>query len=158
MSKVKKVISLLLTVMLVASVCPVNAFGVTTYSNNNNGEYTTRETTVTPPVDFWVTTEGTTEIVRIAKGTTGVDACQYGTTVVSATPSGVAATSGFTGLAYGGETPSWPKVVMTLHGVSDKNLFGNVSLIADGMSITAGATTPTITSTNSPSRDSVAVV
>lgn len=115
----------------------------TPYSEGNGYTYGTGDS-FSAPTDIWVDTYGTTEVVRLAAGTSGAEAYSYGSGsnyyVVATTPTGVpVAPASAPNMASVGESASLPVVELKIHGVSDasKISFGSTEISSN---ILAGET------------------
>ena len=109
LSKAKKIISMLLAVVLVLTAAPVSQFA------SADDVFTPGEISFKKP-EFTVSTEGTTEVLRVAAGP---NSFALGNAVVPATDSGIPqADSGYyIDIAYDEEPIINPKVVFTINGV-----------------------------------------
>ena len=115
MSKVKKLVSLVLAAVMVLSLAPMSS-AYLTYTSADSTEFTYGAFTYSnPPAGLIVDTSETTEIVRLADKNSETVLGNY---IYEATPSGVAKTAGFTQFAYAGEIPAAPKIIMKVYGIS----------------------------------------
>ena len=126
MSKVKKVVSLMLAAVMLLSVAPFASAYV--YEANQAGDkfgYSS-ESVVVNPTPITVDTYETTETVRICDATNSV---LDGNFIVSANSAGIAQTSGnFANFAYGADAPTDPVIVMKINGISDTSLISNLTV------------------------------
>ena len=109
MSKAKKIISMLLAVAMVLTVAPVSVLASAADPTYTYGQLDFSKT------DFSVDTSATTEVIRVAAGSSSFS---LGTTIVPATPAGIPQSSGtYAHVAYAGATPEAPTVRFTIKGV-----------------------------------------
>ena len=137
MSKAKKIVSMLLAVLMVLTVAPVSMFASAADPSYTYGDVSFSKT------EFSVTTNGTTDVIRIAAnaGSFSVPASGQEGVIVSATPSGIPSNSGtYKDVAYAGETPSQAKIMFAITGVT---LDATPTVTASNISgFTASAQTP----------------
>lgn len=126
MSKVKKVVSLMLAAVMVLSVAPFASAYVYDASQAGDKYSYDGNSVVTNPTPITVDTYETTETVRICDATNSVLDGNY---IVAANSAGIATTSGnFTSFAYGADTPTDPVVVLKINGISNTSLITNLGV------------------------------
>lgn len=125
MSKVKKIVSVLLAAVMVLSASPLSFAYLDGYVAGTDFVYNPTSS-VTNPAEIWVDTSGFSEIVRIADSQTP---CLNGTTIVRANKAGIAETSmNFANFAMGNEAAEDYVLKMVIHGITDANLISNISI------------------------------
>ena len=110
LSKAKKIISMLLAVVMILTVAPANLLA----SAELSGIRYQDASFTGGGASFTVDTSATTEVVRVAYGE---GMFTLGNAIVPATRSGIPETTGtYRHVAYAGETPEKPKLVLTING------------------------------------------
>ena len=127
MSKVKKIVSLMLAAVMVLSVAPFASAYVYDASQAGDKYSYDGTSTVTNPTPITVDTYETTETIRICDQNSGY---LDGTYITSANSAGIAPISNvrFTGFAYGNDPPTDPVVVLRINGISDTSLITNLNV------------------------------
>ncbi len=130
MSKVKKIVSVLLAAVMVLSASPLSFAYLDGYVEGTDYVYNTTSS-VTNPTQIWADTYGFSEIIRIADAT---NHCLNGNTIVRANKSGVAeVTQSFVNFAHGCEAPTDYTLKMVIHGITDPATIGNISISVNGI-------------------------
>ena len=111
LSKAKKIISMLLAVVMVLTAAPLSLVATAAVEGISYQDATFSGGSGS----FTVDTSATTEVVRVAYDT---GMFTLGNTIVAATRSGIPWTDGtYANVAYAGETPETPMLVITINGV-----------------------------------------
>ena len=126
LSKVKKIVSVMLAAAMLLSFVPT-AFADYVYTAEGADTFHYDGTsTVTNVAEITFDSSETTETVRIADTTNSLLNGNY---IVAANSAGIPETSGnFLNFAYGVEAPFNPKVIFKIRGISDTSLVSGISI------------------------------